>query len=558
MKCARIAALLLACACLACPARAGGIVPLVRQPAAARGGVLAVPLQAAPGTRWPDTLSLQRTDGGQAIEGVVAWIGEAEPSVARAWTQADESLDVRPASRAQEGGAVLLLAKVPADVRGSLRLDGESIEPTWFELATPEPDAGRAMLAPSATPGMDQPDPSAPAEWFRWWLLADASGTRPPAPTGDTASQLFALHRAQLWQAGLDRVERLSPGVATELRERLTAVSTEMRGAVQARVASWIAESDSLSTLLGVLVDATRSDQQVVETALTWLRAQSPLTCWIESDDGASVRVVALNASGEEALVRLAWLESPAMPALALRVPAHGIGRQSVDRPPELMPDVFTRNASPLRGTLLLQWNDWKRRMAVGPARFTPRPPGFPLGVLLPSMRLADAQRGAVVAPPEAWRTTASLRKRFGRWEVFAECLRPTTTELDELEVMVGEGTRIARIRVREHGEPVIDGAGELPPPVITRGSFTDRWRCVIELPEAWCAASPPASVKGAKRITATPLRLGVARSPGGVGTRQSAVLAVPPWAAIPVLSLDPSGWWSGARPAVAAESPVP
>ncbi|MEY4827057.1 MAG: hypothetical protein RLZZ288_608, partial [Planctomycetota bacterium] len=206
MKCAGIAALLLACACLACPARAGGIVPLVRQPTAARGGVLAVPLQAAPGTRWPDTLSLQRTDGGQAIECVVAWIGEAEPSVERAWTQADESLDVRPASRAQEGGAVLLLAKVPADVRGPLRLDGESIEPTWLELATPEPDAGRAMLAPSATPGMDQPDPTAPAEWFRWWLLADASGTRPPAPTGDTASQLFALHRAQLWQAGLDRV----------------------------------------------------------------------------------------------------------------------------------------------------------------------------------------------------------------------------------------------------------------------------------------------------------------------------------------------------------------
>jgi hypothetical protein len=114
----------------------------------------------------------------------------------------------------------------------------------------------------------------------------------------------------------------------------------------------------------------------------------------------------------------------------------------------------------------------------------------------------------------------------------------------------VGEGTRIARIRVREHGEPLIDGAGELPKPIITRGSFTDRWRCVIELPEAWCAASPPTSVKGAKRITATPLRLGVARSPGGVGTRQSAVLAVPPWAAIPVLSLDPAGWWSGTRPA--------
>ena len=556
MKSARIVVLLLASLGMAITARAQGIEPAVRQPVAVRGGVLAVPLQAASGTRWPDTLVLQRTDGGEPITGVLAWIGAAEPSVARAWTQADEQLDVRPVSRAEQGGVVLLLARMPADVRAALRLNGQPIEPAWMELATPEPDAGRAHLAPSASPGMDRPDPSAPAEWFRWWLLADATGTRPPPPPGDEVSRLFALHRAQLWQAGLDRVERLSPGVANEIRERLTAVSVETQRSVIAGVAAWIAEADSLSTLLGILVDATRSDQQVVETALTWLRAQSPLTCWIESDDGASVRVVALNASGEEAVVRLAWLESPAMPALALRVPAHGIGRQSVDRPPELMPDVFTRNASPLRGTLLLQWNDWKRRIAVGPARFTPRPPGFPLGVLLPSMRLADAQRGAVVAPPEAWRTTASLRKRFGRWEVFAECLRPAATELDELEVMVGQGSRIARIRVRERGDPVIDGAGELPSPVITRGSFADRWRCVIELPESWCGAASPAPVKGAKRVAATPLRLGVARSPGGVGTRQSAVLAVPPWAAVPVLSLDPSAWWSGA-PAPEA-SPIP
>jgi hypothetical protein len=122
-------------------------VPLVRQPTAARGGVLAVPLQAAPGTRWPDTLSLQRTDGGQAIECVVAWIGEAEPSVARAWTQADESLDVRPASRAQEGGAVLLLAKVPVDVRGPrLSLAHGFLRPVPVVFTGPRPDCCRPVF----------------------------------------------------------------------------------------------------------------------------------------------------------------------------------------------------------------------------------------------------------------------------------------------------------------------------------------------------------------------------------------------------------------------------
>lgn len=553
----RIVALLVACAGATRQASAQGIVCALRQPVVVRGGVLAVPLKAPDGTRWPDTIALERTDGGQSIDGVVAWVGAGEPSVARAWTQADEQLDVRPVARAGSGGVVLLLAELPTDLHAPLRLGGETIEPTWMELATPTPDATRAPMPPSDTPATDRPDPAAAADWFRWWLLADSMDARPPQPAGDQPTRLFALHRGQLWQAGLDRVERRSPGVAQEIRERLTALSTERRGAVQARVAAWIAEADSLNTLLGVLVDASRTDDQVVETALTWLRAQSPLTCWIESDDGASVRIVALNAGAEDAVVQLTWMESPAMPPLALRVPAHGIGRQSVDRPPELMPDLLTRTGSPLPGTLLLQWNDWKRRVLIGPARFTPRPPGFPLGVLLPSMRLADAQRSGLPPVPEPWRTTASLRKRFGRWEIFAECLRPSPTELDELEVLVGQGDRVARVRVREQGDPTIEGAESLPPPVISRGSFADRWRCVIELPEAWCVDGT-AKGQSSERLPAAPLRLGVARSPGGIGTRQTSVLALPPWAPVPVLSLDPSAWWSAAKAPSKAPADAP
>jgi len=555
------------------------ITATVQQPAAARGGVLAIALSNTSNTsgmQWPETLTLQRVDGGAAIEGVVAWIAAAEPTVERSWTKADEQLDIRPIAHApsdrppEQTGTVVLLATVPHDVRGGFTLQGLAIDPAWLEISIPTPDPNRAELQLSSVPQFDQPDPTAPAEWFRWWLIADAAGMRPPQPSGDLPTRLFAMHRAQLWQAGLDRIEGVSTSVASELRERLTSVSTDARNTTQPRIASWVAKADDLATLLAMLVETSRSDKQVMEATLTWLRAQPKLTCWIESDDGASVRIAAANASNEEAVVQLTWLESPAMPPLALRVAAHGIGRQSIDRPPELMPDMITRSASPLVGTLLLQWDDWKRRIPVGPARFTPRPPGFPMGLLLPTLSLADAQRASMAGPPSSWRTTASLRKRLGVWELFIECLRPATTELDELEVMLGEGTKgLARIRIHEIGEPVIEGLAELSPPTITRGSFADRWRCVIALPASWLAptpaissvnssATPGSSSASTWKSSARPvLLLGVARSPCGSGTRQTAAIAVPAWAPIPVMALDPSAWWSVAQP-VALETPSP
>ncbi len=535
---------------------AGDITPAMNRPAAARGGMLVLPLNGCGRTEWPDSIALQRTDGGRPIDGVIGWVASAVPSVERSWTRSDEQLDIRPIARAPSGappeqtGTVVLMANMPIDVSGPLQLGSGTVDPAWLELVDPLPFVDRPQLHISANAQQEQPDPIAPSEWFRWWLLAEAAGLQPPAPTGDEVSQRFALHRGQLWRAGLDRVERVSPGVANELRERLTAVCSETQGKLEVRIAAWIAKSDDLSALLSLLVDRSRSEEQVMDGALTWLRAQPPLMCWVEGDDGSSVRVVAANPTSEEAIVMLSWMESPAMPPLAMRVPAHGIGRQTMERPPELMPDLITRSASPISGTLLLQWKEWKRRLPVGAGLVTPRPPGLGVGLLLPSLSLADAQRGRVTAPPQEWRSTASLRRRFGVWEIFAECLRPRETELDELEVLVGETSRgIARIRVREQGEPIVEGLGELPKPTIHRSTFADRWRCVIELPAEWCERADANSASREPGMSSV-LLLGVARSPGGSGTRQCAGLSVPPFTPIPLLALDPSGWWSATQAA--------
>jgi hypothetical protein len=152
-------------------------------------------------------------------------------------------------------------------------------------------------------------------------------------------------------------------------------------------------------------------------------------------------------------------------------------------------------------------------------------------------MSLADAQRGRIMPPPEAFATTGSVRRSDGAWEVFVECLRPQPSELDELVILVGgEGGALGRIRTGEQGEPSFEGFPPAVAPVVERGSFRDRWRCVVRMPLGWPSVSGTAPDR---------MMVGVARSPGGAGTRQCAGPAVPAWTPIPLVLLDPSAWWS-------------
>lgn len=545
---------------LATGAGGDGIRPSELRPTAAIGGVLGLQLSADGPVQWPARLTLQREDGGAPVEGVVAWVAAASPTLERAWTSADERLEVRPVQRAPAGqpaettGAIVLLADMPVDCRGALRLGEHRIDPAWLPLAQPRPDARLPAMPDGGGEGLDRPDPGAPSEWFRWWLMADEMRARPPEPSGDATTQLFALHRAQLWQAGLDRVERVSPGVAREVRERLVATSGETRGTATVRLAAWIARADDLAFLLGTMLDATRTDEQVMQAVLTRLRAEPPVCCWVEADSGGTLRVAIANAQPQPMRLRASWVESPYAKPVQVDLPGGGISRHAIERPSELLPDPLSRSNAPLGGTLVLQGEGWETRLAVGPAQIVPRPPGHSLGLLRPPLSLAEAQRQRIAPPPPEWCTTASLRRRLGGWEIFAECLRPAPSELDELEVVVGEATRgLVRIRIREQGEPIVQGPPGIDAPKVTRGSFVDRWRCVVEVPPSWLA-SPATGGARLQATTASTLLLGVSRSPGGAGTRQTGALAVPSWMPMPVLSLDPRGWWSasdGATPAV-------
>jgi hypothetical protein len=429
---------------------------------------------------------------------------------------------------------VVLLARTPRDIQGRLRVGDSTVDPSWLPLAELEPDDAKPPL-PQLHP-YALPDAAAPSEWFRWWLMADMAGCKPPPAPGDEASRLFALHRAQLWQAGLERIERQSPGVAAEIRERLTAVCADPQEEGPAsRRAAWIAGAEPLASLLARMISADHTDEQAMQLSLTFLRTLSPITVWPEADDGRALHFAACNASPEEVVLTFAWVESPALPPLAMRLPAGGTAGLAIDRPAELMPDPLTGEASPTVGSLLIRWPGGAQRVAVPPAQCVIRPPGFALGLFLPGMALADAQTGRILPVPPAWSTTASVRRKAGRWEVFAECLRPEARPDDELEVLIGDrGRPMGRVAAGESGARRIDAPAGASPPQVRTGSFADRWRCVIEIPEDWLPS------EGAGR----PLVIGVSRRIGDASTRQTAIAASPPWRlGPPLIQLEASKW---------------
>ncbi len=517
------------------------ISAVVDHPAAARGGVMAIPLhQQSANEPWPSHLTVQRIDGAPAFEGVIAWIGAKAAPTERTWTQAQEQLDIRPIAMAPRdinpelSGTVVLLAKTPRDIDGALAVGISKVEPAWLELAEVEPDTAKLPLNCSETYAL--PDPIAPAEWFRWWLIADQRDRNPPPAVGDETQRLFALHRAQLWQAGIERIERQSPGVAAEIRERLTAVCVESEAAQSMKPkASWIANAGVLADILSNLIATDGNDEKAMQRSLSLIQSISPVTFWPEADDGRAIHFAACNASPEEIVIQFAWVEAPSLPPLAMRLPPYGISRITIDRPAELMPDPLTGEPSPTVGSILMTWPKNSARVNVAPAQSVIRPPGFSLGLFLPTLSLADAQTGKIQPVPSSWSTTASIRRKFGHWEIFAECLRKETRIEDELDITIGDSNRpMGRIRVGEAGVRKVDLPSGASAPEVRTDSFADRWRCVIEIPEEWL----PANANG------RPFVIGVSRFTNGPSSRQTAIAAAAPWQiGPPLLQLEASKW---------------
>ena len=292
---------------------------LQTRPDAVVGEVMAIPILIPEG-RWRSSLPEEvqfRLDDGQELEALVAWLGEPTPGDGRPYFRSWVSPSVPtmltdPPTRIQERQVArgLLLCAMPAGYRGDIAFGRTTIQPRWH-------DAAPALVGPELPPdaGDGWPLLGDPGVWWRWCLLAELSGTTPPRPQGDERTRMLAHHIAGLWRAGLARLERVSSGTASEVRELLVARCSDEQGGL---VATWVTDQIELKSLLDLMLDKERDDSLVVRSVLSFLDARMPVIIWSVLQTGDDVRVAIANPTDEEQVVRMQWVDGDPIPSAAV------------------------------------------------------------------------------------------------------------------------------------------------------------------------------------------------------------------------------------------------
>jgi hypothetical protein len=553
---------MLSAGALATASAHGDIRSAESHPLAMRGGTLMIPLIARDlRDGWPGTLDLTLEDG-RIIRGVVAWVETGPVHAERPWTQ---PLQPRLVRAIQPGDAVsdramtapfgpCLLAELPTDGSGLIRLGRETMQPTWLD---PAPPIGADRPALALVPGLDRPDPSSPFDHWRWALLAERLDHSPPGLSAyGEIGALVARHQADLWRHGLARLERRSRGVAARCRELLTQTCRD--GEIE--FAGWITDPAALAELLSILLDQRRDEDDLVPRALQWADARDPLLWWVEREFGDHVQLAIGNLDHDRRVARFTWPGVEETPIAALLEP-WTLNRATVDRPLRPAPPGFGLPAPPEPDRLWLHGvtGDRVLRAAVGPRALEAAPPGLAIGPLLPTLTLAEAwsHQQRPVAPGRA--TTAVLRRIQQRWELFIDCrreaaegssaevvpLRPLdqrhgADDLRSLEAVTlhfgpagVDGSAIAMVCVPETGAVRMFAGRHDGSLVVHRRSLADRWYCRIVVPDSWLGSDPEA-------ITA----LGLIRTHGDSEAMETAPGPVAPWLRdLPHLHVSLGSW---------------
>jgi len=545
-----------------------GILALTEEPIAPRGGVLMLPLGAQHhGENWPATIPLIFADGA-TIEGTVVWIyaRERDPARPRRWTGDPSGLAVRPIAPGDDStageGAPYLLARLPADGEGPIEVGNPGsgrLRPVWRDLyeapiRVDEPESKPLHMQLEDSP--DRPDPRSPFEYWRWALLAERLGSRPPsAHAYGPVGSLVAEHYAGLWRIGLGRLARPSPGVAATCRDLLTRICTD-RGSPGGRFAGWVAEPEELRRLLSILLDPSRTEARLVNEALAWADIRRPLLVWQEGADGEQVQLAIVNRGFEAHVAKLAWEGTADIP-IAVELQPGLLTRVRLDRPPLPGPTGLAQEEEPQRQVLLIEAPGQPVRVVFGRRRVTARPPGVFFPPLLPPLTLAEIESGRQHLIEPARATSMHVRRLWDRWEVFFECRREhedpgTAVGDDPLRSFAGpldvRGVEAVTLLIGPEDDPTValtvpetgwhrlfiggnDGTLQ-----VHRRSFSDRWYCRIVLPEAWLPVL----------MESTALRFGGIRAHGdGVGVETSPATSAP-WCQAPGRAAILLGAWDG------------
>ena len=514
-------------------------------PIVVEGGVLAIPIRCLEpdSSRIPPEQVTLRLDQGDVLKGLVTWLGleiDSLPSGDGAeWTRSFSVMRAAPfperrALRATARGYVL--CEVPIGYRGAIRIGRQVVQPRWLD---PLPELAGPVLSPAV--GNQWPALDDPGAWWRWTLIAESDGKSLAMPNWNVRESLLARHGSDLWRAGLARMRRISPGAAAELRELLVATCTTSD---QRTVATWITDPTELKVLLDLMLDMRRKDDLIVRSVLSYLDARFPLIAWVELETGTRARIAIANPTDGEQVLRMQWLEGDPIPSAAV-IPPSRIIEVDVDRPslPERRSATDSSGDS-LSNQFILTVDRMQHRLSFAAERIIARPPGVRFGPFLRPLGLAEAWSGDAYLPPEAWATSATLRKRAGQWEIFLECFRDPTVApaRDQVEIFLGPPevpVRVIRAGSDSSLEFFPDGARFQGASLRIR-SFADRWRGIVVLDPELVAA---AGLDGSET-----LQIGLRRLRDG-RLLSVAGAAVPPWNTTPPTYLVELSQWGEILP---------
>ena len=509
------------------------VLALETSPPAVIGRPLAIPIRIAPSLldrEVVDRVPIRREDG-RTETGLLARL-DVVGSDRSSWSSDRFTYRVFPPESSMippNGVRGLLLIDLAEAYSGTFQLGDQTITPRWMEPAPPL--VGEVLPAES---GPAWPSLEDPTQWWRWALLAESLGAAPPEPVGAERARLLARHSAAIWRSTLQRIALESPGTADELRELLTARCRTGSGRL---VAAWITDPDELGLILSLLVDLDRPAALTVRSLLSYLDARFPLLAWPLSSSGSRVRIALANPTKAEQVVRLQWVEGDPVPVAEV-VPPGRIIEFDADRPDAIA--TLSDRRSPPSNTLVLSCESVDRRLVL-PAPFRDAlPPGLRLGPWLAPLTLSEAWDGREQPASPSRQTTASLRKRLGRWELFIECMTdPGVDETDDL-LVVHLGPQDAPIRIitlSPEGElDFTPGAGALRGADARVIRYPDRWRASIQLEPSLVAS---AAAPGLPETLLLGLRRVIDDRCAG-----SAEIPVPSWSSrTPVTLVDLSEW---------------
>lgn len=493
----------------ACAQGAFGLRLLNDEPLAPRGGVMMLELGAQRnGPEWPASLDVM-FESGQLVTGRICWLYRTGRADAMDWTTPVDGLSVRGIEPADDSaanlGRPLLVVEVPADASGFMRAFGRDVHPQYVTVPD-DPPADDLLRREMGLSAAARPDAVSPFEYWRWVLLARRMNLLPPEPIGSEIEQLIARYHADLWRLGIDRLVRADARVAEQCIELLTATCLDE----DTPIAAWITDANALRTLLGILLDPRPTHQDVARHALGWAESQETLFFWIDRDRGSQVALAMVNPSNQPRLVTFRWVygdrrfDSNEIPIAHELAPGR-VERVIIERPPTV--DTGVRGV--IQPQLLIESGTFSRQFDLRPAVQPVRPPGVRFSPLFSVMTLSEAHAFTTRAVDPALHTTAELRRRNGRWEVFFTCFRPDgapahltphSTHLKSIDgwrnlpgqeaitLLIGpEDAPTAAISVPEIGQHRIwAGRTYANRVIVVQRSLSDRWYCRIVLPDAW------------------------------------------------------------------------